>query len=82
MESAKECTCPVSNGVQGILLYCVVSYDWVDKQFFLHAIDRTRARADLHHKMVMEEYRMKERRGTVRVETCESDHAFAQMMKI
>ena len=79
---AKECTCEVTNGAQGILLYGVVSFDWVKKQFFLHAVDRTRDRAEAHKTAVMAEYRLRETRGTVRIEIFESDHAFAEMMKI
>jgi len=79
---AKECTCKVADGAQGILLYGVVSFDWVKKQFFLHAIDRTRERAELHKLAVESDYRLKETRGTVRIETFESDHAFAETMKI
>jgi hypothetical protein len=79
---AKECTCELADGAQGILLYGVVSFDWVKKQFFLHAIDRTRDRAEAHKAAVMSEHRLKETRGTVRIETFESDHAFAEMMKI
>lgn len=60
-----------------MLLYGVVSYDWVSKQFFLHAVDRTQERAEEHKAAVIDEYRIKERRVTVRIETFESDHAFA-----
>ena len=79
---AKECVCKPASGAQGVLLYGVVSYDWVDKQYFLHAVDRTRERAEQHKIAIMNDYRLKERRGTVRIETFESDHAFAEMMKI
>lgn len=80
VKQAKECTC--DNGEYGVLLYGVVSFDYVTKQFFLHAVDRTRNRAEDHKLMIQNEYRMKERRAIVRIETFESDHAFAQMMKI
>lgn len=80
MKKAKECTC--DNGEYGILLYGVVSFDYVDKQFFLHSIDRTRRRAEEHRLMIQQEYKMKERRAVVRIESVESDHAFAQSMKI
>jgi len=80
MNKLRECAC--ETGERGILLYGVVSFDYVSKQFFLHAVDRTRERAEAHKKMFQEEYRMKERRAVVRIETFESDHAFAGMMKI
>lgn len=80
MKQINECIC--DTGEYGILLYGVVSFDYVDKQFFLHAVDRTRKRAELHKMIIEREYRMKERRATVRIETFESDHAFAEMMKI
>jgi len=76
----KECEC--GTGENGILLYGVVSFDYVDKQYYLHSIDRTRKRAEGHKKMFEEEYRMKDRRAIVRIEVIESDHAFAQSMKI
>jgi len=76
----KHCIC--ETGERGILLYGVVSFDYTDKQFYLHTIDRTLARAEDHKKMFQEEYRMKERRAIVRIETIESDHAFAQAMRI
>jgi hypothetical protein len=80
MREPQPCKC--ETGERGILLYGVVSYDYASKQFFLHAVDRTLGRAEDHKKMFQEEYRMKERRAVVRIETFESDHAFAQMMKI
>jgi hypothetical protein len=80
MIKPRECAC--DNGQRGILLYGVVSFDYTDKQFYLHAIDRTRVRAEQHRLMFVEEYRLKERRAIVRVETIESDHAFAQSMRI
>lgn len=79
-DHAKECIC--ESGERGILLYGVVSFDYVDKQYFLHAIDRTEQRAQDHKLMIQNEYRMKDRRGIVRIEKIESDHAFAQSMKI
>jgi hypothetical protein len=79
---AKECNCIPAIGAQGILLYGVVSFDWVSKQYFLHAVDRTRERAELHKMAILSDYRLKEKRGTVRIETFESDHAFAESMKI
>ncbi len=75
---ASECRCEGEH----ILLYGIVSFDYTDKQFFLHSVDRTMKRAIDHQKMVQEEYRMKERRAAVRIETFESDHAFANMMRI
>lgn len=75
----KHCTCDA--GERGIFLYGIVSYSYHDKQFYLHAIDRTRERAEAHQKMFQEEYRMKEQRAIVRIELIESDHAFAQAMK-
>jgi len=80
MNTAKECTC--DNGEYGILLYGIVSFDYVNKQFFLHAVDRSSHRAELHKKMIQSEYKLKEHRAIVRIETFESDHAFAWMMKI
>ena len=73
-----ECKCKGDH----IALYGVVSFDYTDKQFFLHSVDRTWERAEEHKKMVQEEYRMKERRCIVRIEKFESDHAFAALMKI
>lgn len=74
----QECKCKGEH----IFLYGVVSFDWVDKQYFLHSIDRTQQRAEEHKLMVQNEYRMKERRAVVRIEKIESDHAFAAAMKI
>ena len=71
---AKECRCKGDH----ILLYGIVSYKYSTKEFFLHAVDRTVERAELHKKMIQEEYRIKEERAVVRIETFESDHAFAQ----
>jgi hypothetical protein len=71
-----------AKGADGILLYGVISHDWVKKQFFLHSVDRTRNRAENHKLAIMSEYRFKEIRATVRIETFESDHMFAGMMKI
>jgi len=74
----KECCCVDDH----ILLYGIVSFDYVDKQFFLHSVDRTREQAVLHQDMIREEYRMNERRAIVRIETFKSDHAFAKTMQI
>lgn len=82
MKKPKECTCKVEGSNQGILLYGVVSFDYVEKQYYLHAVDRTRERAEQHKTMIQSEYRFKERRAIVRIEEFESDHAFAQSMKI
>lgn len=79
---AKECTCKAASDVQGILLYGVVSFDYVTKEFYLHAVDRTQKRAEDHKLMIRNDYRLKEHRAVVRIETFESDHAFAQMMRI
>ena len=80
MDKSKECVC--DNGEAGILLYGVVSFDYTDRQYYLHSIDRTRKRAEDHRLMFVEEYRIKGRRAIVRIEMVESDHAFAQSMKI
>jgi hypothetical protein len=74
---AKRCQC--DNGEYGILLWGVVSFDYTTKEFFLHAVDRTPERAEQHRAMIQDEYRLKEKRGVVRVERFESDHAFAQL---
>lgn len=73
----KECEC--DNGEYGILLWGVVSFDYASKEFFLHAVDRTKERAEQHKSMIQSEYRFKEKRGIVRIESFESDHAFAQL---
>lgn len=74
---AKECKC--DNGEHGILLWGVVSFNYATKEFFLHAVDRTQGRAEEHKLMVQNEYRLKEIRSVVRIESFESDHAFAQL---
>lgn len=74
---AKECVC--DNGDFGILLWAVVSFDYVTKEFFLHAVDRTKERAEDHKLMMQSEFRLKEIRRVVRIEHFESDHAFAQI---
>ena len=80
MKKLNECVC--QTGENGILLYMVVSFDYVDKMYYLHSVDRTNETAGRHKLMVQNDYRLKEHRAVVRIETIESDHAFGQSMKI
>lgn len=78
MKRARECRCKAEH----VVLYGIVSYNYVNQQFNLHTVDRTRKRAEEHLIMVKEEFRIKDIRAQVRMEELESDHAFASSMRI
>lgn len=60
----------------------VMSYSFVTKEHFLHSIDTTQRMADVHIKLVQEEYRLKEERARVWIETLTMNHAFAAGFKL
>lgn len=61
-------------------LWILTSFDYTSKQFFLHAICTSEAEASLRKKAVEDEYRIKERRGAVRIESCVADHLLGVSM--
>lgn len=79
---AQECKCVPAPMAQGILLYGIVSFDYMTKQFYLHAVDRTEERAESHKLAIVNDYRLRGHRARVHIEKFESDHLFAEMMKI
>jgi hypothetical protein len=80
MKKLHECRCKTKE--HGILLYMVVSFDYVDKTYWLHSVDRTKEVAEAHKLMIQNDYLLKCHRATVRIEIIESDHAFGQSMRM